>query len=271
MIRKIINNLLDVKNNTRSFKQIYVQLLSKILRNKKFNDDFNWNIYTIFYSEEIRLGEKINTLKLNINDYKFSKNKLFKVNNSIKPLHDNHKALYESILIINNNDIAEIGCGGGDHLHNLKLLKPDVNIHGYDRSHEQISFLKRRHKQAFDVSYIDITESKLNKKYNLIYTQAVLMHISEKDDRFHNAIINILRSASKYIVLMENWTRHDYVKSFKDASMKVKGWDKIYFHTHSINGPQSFLSQTLIISKIPLKKFKHVYKNICDVVNLNNS
>lgn len=269
MIKKIISNLKDVLNNTRSFKQIIIQVLSKFIKNKNYNDDFNWNFYTNFYSEELRLGEKFFTLILTTGDYKLLNGELKKINPIIKPLHPNHKLLYETILNLNENNIAEIGCGGGDHLYNLFILK-NIKCVGYDRSKKQLDFLRDRHSKInFRLDLNDITNGQLKNKHNVIYTQAVLMHISEKFNRFENAVKNILNSSLKIIVLMENWTRHDYVGCFKKMSKKNSRWGKIYFYMIKDKCSDS---KILIISNSALsnKKLIPVSKNPEKITNINN-
>ncbi len=53
--------------------------------------------------------------------------------------------LYETILQLRPKSTCEFGCGGGDHLKNLRTVAPDIDVHGMDRSRGQLGILRRRH------------------------------------------------------------------------------------------------------------------------------
>src|SRR5581483_1369861 len=125
-------------------------LLKSLFNRKDHKVDFNWKIYSQHYKGELATAEKKHSLILKEGDYEFKHHKLLKI--SDRPsLHPNHKLIYETILDLNPSSIIEIGCGGSDHLHNLKILeKKNTRIEGIDISKAQLSFLRQRHPDLKD-------------------------------------------------------------------------------------------------------------------------
>ena len=65
----------------------------------------------------------------------------------------------------------------------------------------------------------DITRSPLPDSFraDLLFTATVLMHIRRRD-AYYSAIKNLLASARKYVVLLENWQHaHDYVRDIREV------------------------------------------------------
>jgi hypothetical protein len=85
----------------------------------------------------------------------------------------------------------------------------------------------------------------------LVFTHAVLMHISEKENRYQNALENIFNAAQKHVVLMENWTQHDFFKDVNACLRNHPEW-KIYFETSS----RDQQTRIMIISKMQLSIFR---------------
>jgi trans-aconitate methyltransferase len=120
------------------------------------------------------------TLVLSKDKYQMIEGKIL-LNPGLLPLHPNHKLLYETICHLEPKSILEVGVGGGDHIHNLHLLLPEAKFYGIDISQKQLDFALSRHP---DLEYIltvqDVTKKDALdalEKVDLVYTQAVLMHI----------------------------------------------------------------------------------------------
>ena len=132
---------------------------------------------------------------------------LNKTNDVILPLHPNHRLLYETILQLNPRSLEEIGCGCGDHLYNLGVLSPEINLSGIELSAAQIKFFKKRHPNLrANISQYDSTLllGGNNQSFDIAFTQAVIMHIKTADKHLI-ALQNLFKLASKQVVLMENW------------------------------------------------------------------
>lgn len=242
----------------RLYMRIYqVKLLLKSLfTGKKSHDDFDWNLYTQHYKGELKHVEENATAILMPGDYKFEEGTLKKVS-SIKPLHLNHHLLYETILQLNPQSILEIGCGGGDHLQNLSILSPQLTIYGEDLSTKQLALLHERHpKLDVKVQQHDITSSQLADwpPIDLVFSQAVVMHIKTGDNH-RTAMKNMFRMSQKYVLLMENWRDHDFVKDLLD--MKAKGeipWPTLHLSSRPYTGTN--LPYIIIASRDPLPQYQ---------------
>ena len=198
------------------FNKIIYQLC--LIRNKLISrDDFSWKRYHKNYYAQIKGGEKDYTLKLS-NDFKITNGKLeFSCN---PPLSRNHEILYKVIHDLNPGSIFEVGCGNGDHMANLQKIMPNAEIKGCDLLQKQLDFLsERNHALESKAAVHDIIKRPVPLFYDLIYTQAVLMHI-QKGDNHLEALRNLFCSSTEYIVLMENWERHNFYEDLKNISME---------------------------------------------------
>jgi SAM-dependent methyltransferase len=238
-----------------SLKLNYLHLLNKLFHKPKLNDDFDWDKYHIFYDQELKDGAKNFSLIINKHDFILKKNKIIN-KKGVKDLHPNHRLLYETILKIKPKSILEIGCGGGDHLANLVLLNKNFKLFGIDRSFEQINILKNRHpnlKVSLEVK--DITKKNCNiANADLIFTQAVLMHISETKKRLSYALKNILNSSIKHIVFIENWTSHHFLNDLNKV-IRTNNKFKLYkFYIASSNKDLSVKALVMSKKKLPFPK-----------------
>ena len=222
-----------------------------LIRNKLFNrDDFVWKRYHKCYAEEIINCGKINTLRLSKKDFNVDETRLeFYCNPS---LHNNAELLYRIIHDLKPTTIMEVGCGGGDHMYNIKLINPKINIFGCDLLQKQLDFLYQRNPKL-NAFVHDITKDRLP-TVNMMYTQAVIMHLHKSDNHL-DALTNMINSVDKYVVLIENWTRHNFIEDIKRISLGLK--EKISLYKVD-NGKQV----ALIISKVPIENKLLDYQEI---------
>lgn len=175
-------------------------------------DDFDWRRCHLEYAAQLAEIESTNTLKLAEGQWEV-KSGLIDLNRGL-PLHANHKALYETILALAPTSVLEAGCRGGDHLHNLSLLLPGLDIRGIDRSEGQLDVLRGRNPAFADrVAVVDLTLPHPTNidKADLVYAQAVLMHI-QTGNGHRVALWNIFDLSNHQVVLMENLDRHDLAR-----------------------------------------------------------
>ena len=92
-------------------------------------DDFYWEDYNSLYRVEVRENERSYTGRIGRGEFEFVDGVL-RASRDIRPLHPNHRLLYETILQLAPTSVLEVGCGGGDHLHNLHVLAPEVALQG---------------------------------------------------------------------------------------------------------------------------------------------
>jgi ubiquinone/menaquinone biosynthesis C-methylase UbiE len=223
------------------------------LKNVKFKDDFDWDLYTIHYKAELEQMKSENLSIIKNNDYSFIKNKLICNIKKGLVLHTNHHVLYETLLILNPQNLIEFGCGGGDHLRNINTLNSQIILNAFDRSPNQIELLKQRHPNLnANIKIQNITEIfGINSNYDISYSQAVIMHIK---DGHLQALENMFNVAKSQVVLMENWLEHDFYDDIQMLFIQKRiNWESLYLY---INNYQS--STILIASKTKLYNFKEL-------------
>jgi trans-aconitate methyltransferase len=138
-----------------------------------------------------------------------------------------HHTLYEAISQFKFSSLLEVGCGGGGHLSNLSKIFPTSNFKGVDVSKEQIAFAVNRHPQLKERLFLQDVSKPINAPWlnsDVVYSHAVLMHISEKNGRFETALRQMLELAEVGVVLVENWTQHDFLATAKKLTQEIESW-----------------------------------------------
>lgn len=184
-----------------------MKLLSALFRRLRNRDDFHWPQYTTIY--KAALDEEAITLTLPDGKFLIRDGQII-LDRDLAPLHPNHKLIYETALRLKPASILEIGCGAGYHLVNLRKLMPDAAVTGCDLLRSQLDLALERYPQLNGtLSVHDITIAPPPVQAEMVFTQTVIMHI-QKDHRHIAALRNIFRTATKYVVLMENWSSHNF-------------------------------------------------------------
>jgi len=242
---------------------------NKIFRsNSATMDDFDWQLYHNHYQAEMEEVEKVHTQILSSGDYSFSDGAL-SLQGNVLPLHPNYKLLYETILQLNPRSILELGCGGGDHLHNIGLLLEGVKLYGMDISNGQLAFLRKRHPNSnASINQYDCTLPfpSTFPQVDVAYTQAVIMHIQTGNGHMI-ALSNLFRVATKQVVLMENWRKHDFMEDIKKLhALKVIPWEETYFYYR--DSEEYKRPHLMIVSSVPLQQYKQLtdFAILCDGV-----
>ncbi len=216
-------------------------------------DDFNWSIYHLHYRGEVELGAKENTQTLRDGDYEFLNGELVKTNKDILPLPANHRLPYETILQLNPESVFELGVGNGMLLNNIQTLSSEIKLSGIDLSEKQLEFLRESYPNLrADVRQYDATVpfDDSFQKVDLAYTHAVIMHI-KTDDSHLVVLANLFNISQKYVVLMENWQAHEFLKDVRYLfNKKLISWDKLYVYYRIAKEDPS--TRVMICSRSPL-------------------
>lgn len=240
-LKKFIKNSDNYKNSYfikyhlyKFFDRIFLTLRLKKLDDNSQKDMFNWDKYHLHFRGEVAETSKIFSIKLARDDYKFINNQLIKSNFNIKDIHPLHIITYETILQLNPESIFELGCGHGMHLYNLQVLKPELELAGIDRSAKQIEFLRETFPGLkAEIKVKDATipfEESLRAKYDLSFTNAVIMHIHFADTH-KIALANLFNVSKKYVVMAERWKNHNMMADIKELqSKKIIKWEQINFY-----------------------------------------
>jgi SAM-dependent methyltransferase len=236
-----------------------INKLKKTLRLSTSADDFDWRWYHYHYQAELSEIKKVHTQVLSPGDYALSDGALSQQRNVLL-LHPNHRLLYETILQLSPGSVLEVGCGGGDHLHNLSVLAANISLYGRDLSTEQLSFLRRRHPELkADIGQLDITlpYSSLWPVVDLSFTQAVIMHIQTGNGHLV-ALSNLFKMTTKYVILMENWRSHNFMDSIRQIfDMKMIPWGDLYFYyriSPELNKPHLMVVSAMKLAYEPLMR-----------------
>jgi SAM-dependent methyltransferase len=253
-----------LKRHTQVFSenekvQTYFEQEKATKRNKDSKlDDYNWELYTLHYKGEIEEVSKDFSVSLNNDDYAFEEGALSKKSDD-KPLHPNWHTIYEAILKLNPTSVLELGCGNGMHLSNLQVLDSTMTLIGLDRSQNQLEFLKQLHptlNASLHLADATLPFPKELPRADLGYTQAVIMHIQTAENH-KKALVNLFNNSEKYVVLMENWTKHPFLEDIKE--LQTHGaieWEKIYFY--SAPEPVTNKPHAMVCSKTPLTNFEEL-------------
>jgi SAM-dependent methyltransferase len=219
-------------------------------------DDWDWSRYNLHYRGELKAIAKEHTLVIEPKDFAFKDGALTKTNPAALDLHPNHRLLYETLVQLRPSSVLELGCGGGDHLSNIGLLLPGTRLVGRDLSADQLAFLKERHPSlSADVSPFDCTLPfpADGPSVDAAYTQAVLMHI-QVGNGHRVALANLFRAATKQVVLMEHWKRHDFMEDIRRLhALRIIPWKNLYFYYR--NSPELKKPHLMIVSSEPLKDY----------------
>ena len=211
-------------------------IIGNLIHRSESKDDFNWDHYSDHYKGELKDIAKTHTMILNRGDCTIANGNIEYLTD-IKPLHPNHQLLYETIIQLHPVCIMEIGCGGGDHLHNISLLAPRIRQFGIDISQQQVDLLHQRHPDLNSlVKVLDIAQPHIfdYPVADVVFTQAVLMHM-QTDSNHLSALINIFHAARNQVVLMENWTKHNFMNDIKQVHHLLPlRWNHVHFYYRSL-------------------------------------
>ena len=235
LLRRLVTG--DRESRRYLFRRIALRVRRLFSGRGNVSDDYDWETYTAGYRSELSSIAANHTLVLGEGDYSYGSGRLRRENARL-PLHPNHELLYETILRLEPDSVFEFGCGGGDHLHNLRVLKPGLQLHGVDRSASQLRLLEERHPRLnaqlreadVTVPFPDSVEH-----VDLAYTQAVIMHI-HAGERHLTALSNLFRVARNQVVLMENWHRHNFAADIRHLHQQGRiPWHRVllYFRESS--------------------------------------
>ncbi len=184
-------------------------------KRKYYDDDFDWENYTAdSYKRRITTDIEPQFATTSDDAAMTFDQATGVVSTGSKPLHPNHHLILEAIGQLQPASVHEVGCGAGDHVAHAKALFPDIAVSGGDRGATQLALAMERHPDLSNqLGLQDITMpfSKAWPKADLVYTQAVLMHIHTAVSHFV-ALSNIVRLANKYVLLMENVQCHNFVE-----------------------------------------------------------
>jgi ubiquinone/menaquinone biosynthesis C-methylase UbiE len=233
--------------------------IRSLLTGKKVTDDFDWELYPEHYQGELDNIAKTCLQVLAPGDYFFKDGMLLQDKDTPIALHPNHQLLYETILQIAPMSVMEIGCGGGDHLKNISLLLPQTKMYGRDISQKQMDFARERHNELnAELDQLDVTLP-LPLDYpivDIVYTQAVIQHIKTSNAHIV-ALANLFRIAEKQVILMENWSCHDFKRDIEFLFNRgILPWENLYIYYREAGATSK--TRIMIVSAVKLTNYSEL-------------
>jgi hypothetical protein len=185
-------------------------------------DDYDWTTYDQFYGPENEAEAQFYTYDLSEVDFEILSGRIFTVADA-KPINPWNRVLLETIINLPQvTSVHEIGSGGGKLVVNLAKLLSSRVVHGAsDIGLGQLSLFARNWPEEYRVlaPFVhDITASPLPEaaRADVVFTATVLMHI-KRPDAYRAALGNMMLSARRYVVILENWATHDYVEDLNEV------------------------------------------------------
>ncbi|MCS6757714.1 MAG: class I SAM-dependent methyltransferase [Candidatus Devosia euplotis] len=135
----------------------------------------------------------------------------------------------------------------------MHAFNPSIELHGIDRSEGQLDTLRgRRPDLSATVGVVDLTDSNATLPLaDLTYSHAVLMHISETRERFNAALRNVLRSAKRHVVMIDNWTEHDFLAHIQKNIVADSNWADATISFATFRGAPELTALILSKDKVP--------------------
>jgi len=197
----------------------YTRHMGPLLGAVQNEDDFSWKTYTTdCYQRELLHNQQFTTRQLAKVHWSIENRRIEIV--GAPPLHPGHQIIYETALELQPTSVLEVGCGAGDHLANMGVLLPAASLTGVDVSEGQLEFAVQRNFSTRLARLIckdfTIDGACEGLSAEFVYTNAVLMHIHGYA-RPLTFLRNVWAVCGRYLLLKENWSRHNYLKLFRKA------------------------------------------------------
>ena len=206
----------------------------------KYNDDFDWqSVYPAAHKQQTLELEQEHQFDLP-KEHQVVGNKLIYDG---KPLVKNAEFLYEKIYELKPKSVFEVGFGYCNHLLSIKRLLPDIRLSGCDISYNQFNngYIKygdelRQLIKTSDLYIGDFLKLDLNKTFDLVYSQAVVMHMST--ERAMKAIQKMCSISNQYVLCLDGGLIIPDIRRWLETLGKVTYFDDFaeqYWTSHNIS------------------------------------
>lgn len=201
------------------YNRFFGPLVSRLQR----RDDFVWSAYTDdSYRARLEAMSRKETRQLARVSWVVNERGIVLADDA-NPLNPTHRLIYEIVLSLAPDKVCEFGFGAGDHLANIRLLLPEAQIMGFEVSAEQLALARERNGlHGVDLYVRDMTEPHAADGFegaaDVVFCNAVAMHIH--GGRRHIVFLkNMAKVARRYVLIRENWLRHDFVKDVRSIGL----------------------------------------------------
>ena len=203
----------------------------------KHYDDFEWQQqYPQAYKEQTEDLENEELLRLP-EDAKIVDGKL--QYSGEKRLVKNLEFLYETMYDLNPSSAFEVGFGYCNHLINLHKVLPDMKLGGCDISSMQMDGAHGRYGLElanFELYISDFLNLNITDKFECVYSQAVVMHMSTQKSM--DSIERMCEISSKYVFCIDGGLVIPNIRNWLERFSKVTYFDDwASFWTHNNISP----------------------------------
>ena len=140
------------------------------------------------------------------------------------------KSFFEQIVKkYNIRSILEIGCGIGGNLKIIAEIDPSIKLAAIEPNKKAISIARKNIPKA-EIIDGNIFNVNIARKFDLVFTSVVLIHIADED--LPIALEKIYKASSKYILAIEYYSKKRKVVLYRglvDALFK-RPYDEVYLN-----------------------------------------
>jgi SAM-dependent methyltransferase len=200
-------------------------------------DEYDWDKYTADYANQMREMQEAGH---NGSEWIWKRSMvspqgpLF-----LDDFHSNWKEIYHACWELKPRSILEAGCGAGHHLHNISKACPQARITGIDLLQSQIDLGKSRFHLNVDARQMDFCipgACKKLKKFDLVYSQAVMMHLSRA--KALEFVRNMAECSNKWVLMVERDVKNPADEIIETVA---KGQFSLKRLNRYIGGPGAYL------------------------------
>jgi SAM-dependent methyltransferase len=215
-------------------------------------DDYNWETYTQeFYEPQVFNDiQAKDGMELLVTKYDRDENNHIQFFDN---LHPNWKELYHLVDALGVDSVYEVGCGSGQHLININFINPQIKLAGSDYSQSQIDVGIRKLglnecEFAKNLRVIDMTKplDDFTESYELVYTQAVVMHLAYP--RAKKMLTNMCKLSSKYIIMIENIQNHNFPELIAEAAPEFEIVDVLEDYMSNVLN-KKYITNTILLHR----------------------
>lgn len=163
-------------------------------------------------------------------------------------IHDSNYILHENFIEYfkkikpNIKSVLEVGCGTGVYPIRHKEMFEGIEYTGIDFSKTNVEYCKNKSK--FNFLYGDFIKMELTKKYDLVFSHAVIDHVYDIDV----FLSNLIKSCKKFAYIN---SYRGYFPELEKHKMNWRDEDNCYYNNISIKQ----LKQTLMNNGLTEKEF----------------
>jgi spore coat polysaccharide biosynthesis protein SpsF len=104
-------------------------------------------------------------------------------------------------LIPDVTSVCEFGANIGANMKAIRHLRPDLIVHGVEVNPVACRLLRG---EGFDAKQDSIAEVALDRKFDIVFSRGVLIHIKPSD--LHKAMRNMAKHSSRYVMIYEHYS-----------------------------------------------------------------